>query len=144
MILVKLMVFSLPTESIITDDILCNEKKLHRKMVINVLVVGQQYLFFIWFRLHSSPYNPQLRDYCRELTSTQNQLQGLNQVTSEFVVLLTELSTFLVSVLGECTFLYHLYQHDTKSLRIISTICHLPLISFFCSTSKASIAGEMA
>ena len=46
MILVKLMVFSLPTESIITDDILCNEKKLHRKMVINVLVVGQQYLFF--------------------------------------------------------------------------------------------------
>ena len=37
MILIKLqidlMTFSIPTENIITDDILCNEKRLHSKMV---------------------------------------------------------------------------------------------------------------
>ena len=62
MILVKLLVdliaFNKPTESIITgDDILCNEKSLHSETVKVWCSGGRVAItFFMWFRLHSPLY----------------------------------------------------------------------------------------
>ena len=140
------MVFNIPTRSIITDDdIVCNEKRLHSKMVKVMYSSGRVTItFFMRFQLHSLPYRRYPGGYCRGLTFRYTQLQGLNQapMASEFVVIPTELFTLRLSS-GWVYILYHLYQHNTKLLHIISTIYNRSLICFCHSTSRSPITKKM-